>query len=86
MNFSRDETTLVVVAVAFVCVMSTMRGMLSTVTSIPLAGQALQVLGLIYLAQWAWARWRPRGAWTLPPMPSWPPYAAAPTQTPTGSM
>lgn len=78
MNFSRNETTLVVVAVAFVCVMSTMRGMLATVTSVPLAGQALQILGLIYLARWAWTRWRPPGEWTLPPLPSWLPNSLPP--------
>ena len=67
-KLSRDEMTLAAVAVAFVCIMSTMRGMLATLTAIPLAGQALQVLGLVYLAQLAWARWKPSAKL------SWPMY------------
>ena len=59
MSPTLNEMTLVAVAVALVCVMSTMRGLLATITGVPLVGQALQVLGLVYLAQLAWARWRP---------------------------
>ena len=44
------------VALVVMCALSTVRGAMASITTMPFVAQALQVLGLVYLAQMAWAR------------------------------
>jgi threonine/homoserine/homoserine lactone efflux protein len=74
-----DELGFVGIAVVLVCVLSTARGVLATVTAVPLVAQALQLLGLAFLAQLAWRRSGGlRGLADRVPRVSWP----TPTPTP----
>ena len=73
------------VAIAVICAVSTLRGALSTVTTVPFVGQALQVLGAVYLVQLAWQQWGTGrvpniAAWLPTPLPS---VSPSPSKSPT---
>lgn len=53
----QDEMNFVGVALLVFCALASARGILSTITTVPLVGQALQVMGLVYVAQLAWKNW-----------------------------
>lgn len=55
-----EDTKFVGIAVLVFCVLAAGRGVLATLTTIPLVGPALQVIGLVTVARWAWAKWRPQ--------------------------
>jgi len=81
MNSYPNSTILV--AIGVICAVSTLRGALSTVTTVPFVGQALQVLGAVYLVQLAWQQWGTKGvpdikAWLPTPLPTPPSPSKSP--------
>jgi threonine/homoserine/homoserine lactone efflux protein len=52
----RNETTLILLAVVVVCAVSVLRGLLASVTSIPMASQTLQLAGLTFITYLLWMR------------------------------
>jgi len=83
MNIS--SSTMIMVAVIVMCAVSTLRGALTTVTTVPFVGQALQVLGVVFLVQLAWTRW---GGQNMPNISAWLPTplpTLIPSQSPSQS-